>query len=329
MIYSLLKYYLVVTLLIFAGCAKSQEEKALKIEDKNVSIRIEAAVYPSKREDVLASVAGKVKKLYVTYGDRVKKGDILYSLDKELIKLDIQNKKIEVASLEKIRNNFKRNHNASSKEAINLAAQELKKISKLKAQGYVRSFEENTYKKNYINAIYNNKTKDNADYEKLNTLETNLATKKIELKKLEYQLKHADAYAHIDGFIVDIQVDVGESINEDKKVCIIENLDSVIVRAGFANGLLPFIHIGQIAKISFVTSPPYNTEAKVNRIVPIVDPAFKNMTLDIELPNNHYILQEGTRALVTLELTKEGQEKVRKYFMHNKKDRVVEIQSKI
>jgi len=328
MIYNILKYSALTALLIFAGCAKSQEEKSLKIEDKNVSIRIEAAVFPSAKENVITTVSGKIKKLYIKHGDRVKKGDLLYSLDKELIDLNIENKKIEINSLKRLKDNFQRN-NGTSREAINLAARELKKISELKAQGYVRSFEENTYKKNYINAINAKKSTNKTNYEKLNSITTDLATKKIELKKLQYQLKYTNGYANIDGFIVNIRVNEGESITADQKVCTIQNLDSVIVRAGFANGLLPFIHIGQNAKMSFVTSPPYKTDAKVSRIVPIVDPKFKNMTLDIKIPNSNYILQDGTRALITLELSKEGQEEVKKYFIHNKRDRVVEIQSEI
>ena len=314
----------------FSGCAKSQEEKELTIADKNVSIRIEASVYPSLRQDVIASVSGRVKQLYINYGDKLKKGDIVYSLDKELIMLDIQNKKTEIESLENIKNDFKRRRQAdSNRETINMAALELQKVSALKSQGYIRAFEENTYKKNYINAVYSKKNQDSATYEKIKNSEVNLATKKVELQKLQYQLKHADTYSSIDGFVADIQIKEGESIGVDKKVCTIINLDNVIVKAGFANGLLPFIHKGQVAELNFVTSPPYQTKAKVQAIVPIVNPAFDSMTLDLVIPNKHYILQEGTRALVTIKLSKEGQAEVRKYFMHNKRDRTVQIQSKI
>jgi len=67
----------------------------------------------------------------------------------------------------------------------------------------------------------------------------------------------------------------------------------------------------------------------IKQISPIVNPTFGSMTLDIVVPNQNYILQPGTRALVTIELSKEGQARVKKYFLHNNKDRVVEIQSKI
>jgi len=317
-------------LLMLSGCAKSQEEKELKVSDNNVSIRLEGAVYPIQRQDIISSSAGKIKHLYIKYGDRVKKGEHIYSLDKELIRLDIKNKQTEIASIQKIKNNLATHvrsmHNIAD---VNLAAMELKKMALLKSEGYVQDFEQNKYKKNYINTLNARKDQDISRYEKLKTLGTSLYTKQIELQKLQYQLRHSDGYANINGFVADIQVQEGETIGEDKKICTIVNLDKVIVRAGFATGLLPFIHVNKEVDISFVTTPPYRVHSVIKKIAPIVNPAFGSMTLDIVVPNKYYILQAGTRALVTIQLPKEGQESVKKYFLHNKRDRVVEIQSEI
>lgn len=315
-------------MLILSGCAKSQEEKELKVSDNNITIRLEAAVYPAQRQDIISSTAGKIKHLYIKYGDRVKKGEHIYSLDKELIRLDIQDKQTQIASLQKIRNNLAIN-NAHTTADVNLAAMELKKVALLKAEGYVQDFEQNNYKKNYITTLNTQKSQDTSRYEKLKTLDASLRSKKTELQKLQYQLKHADGYANISGFVADIQVQEGETIGDNKKVCTIVNLDKVIVRAGFATGLLPFISVNKKVDINFVTTPPYQVKATIKQISPIVNPTFKSMTLDIIVPNKHYILQEGTRALVSIKLSKEGQKSVKKYFMNNKRDRVIEIQSNI
>jgi len=312
------------------GCAKSQEEKELTIADENISIRIEGSVYPSKRQDILSTAAGKVEHLYIKNGDRIHKGDLIYSLNKELIQLDIQNKQNEISSLEKIQRNLLKQkgstHNLSN---VNLAAQELKKIALLHAEGYIQDFELNTFKKNYINSLNNKEQKSSSEYEKLRTLNATITTKKIELYKLQYQLKHTDGYADIDGFIADIKIQQGQSISSDTKVCTIVNLDQVILKAGFATGLLPFIHKNQMVDISFITTPPYSARAAIKHISPIVNPKFNSMTLDIVIPNKHYILQEGTRALVSIKLSKKGQERVKKYFMNNKKEKVIQIQSRI
>ena len=323
-------FLFIISILLISGCAKSQEEKELKISDNNISIRIEGAVYPIKRQDVLASTSGKIKHLYVKYGEKITKGDRIYSLDKELIKLDVQNKQIEIASLIQIKHRlFSNIHATSNTESVNLAAMELEKIAQLKAEGYVQDFTQNSYKKNYINVLNLQTAKNSISYEKLKTVEASLRSKKIELQKLKYQLKHADGYANINGFIADIQVQEGESVENGKKICTIVNLDKVIVRAGFATGLLPFLHLHQIVDINFITVPPYSVQATIQQITPIVDPKFQNMTLSIVIPNKYYILQEGTRALITIKLPKKGQERVKKYFINNKKDRVIQVQSNI
>jgi len=328
---NLLFLLLPIAILFFSGCAKTQEQKEIKGSDNNISVRIEGAVYPIQKQDVISSAAGYVKKVYVKNGDRVKKGDIIYSLDKELMKFDIENIKMQINSLEKIRDHTiaKKGSVDGSIPAINLAAIELKKISYLKSKGYINDFEENEYKKNYINAIYSNKTNTTNNFDKIKNLNSEIMSKKIDLKKLEYQLKYSNAYAQIDGFVVGLKLSPRESIDASVKICSVVNIDKVIVKAGFATGLLPFMHKKQKVNISFVTTPPYSTTSEIKQINPIVDAAYDSMTVEMIVPNHNYILQEGTRALVTISLSKEGQKEIKKYFLNNKNDKTLEIKSKI
>lgn len=326
----ILFFWLPVILLFFSGCAKTPEEKELKVSNKDIKIRLEGIVLPIQKQDVISSATGYVEKVYVKNGDRVKKGDILYSLDKELIKLDIENLQVQIDSLEKIRDNIiSKSSMDGSVPAANLAAIELKKMAYLKSKGYISAFEENQYKKNYINALYNNNTNQANNFEKIKNLNSEITNKKIELKKLKYQLKHADGYAQIDGFVAGLDLSPRESISDSTKVCTIIDIDKVIVKAGLATGLLPFVHKNQKVKINFVTTPPYSTTSKIKQINPIVDPKFDKMTVEIVVPNNNYILQEGTRALVTIDVGKKAQEEIKKYFLHNKRDKILEIKSKI
>ncbi|MCF6173573.1 MAG: hypothetical protein L3J44_07335, partial [Campylobacteraceae bacterium] len=145
----------------------------------------------------------------------------------------------------------------------------------------------------------------------------------------DYKLKLADAYAQISGFIAGLALNKREAIGTNRKVCTIVNLDKVIVKAGFSTGLLPFIHKGKKIDISFVTTPPFGKSAIIRQVNPIVNAAFGRMTIEAIVPNHNYILQEGTRALVTIPLSKGGQKEVRKYFLNNKRNTTLEIKSKI
>ena len=316
----------------FGGCAKTQEQKELKRTENNISIRIEGAVYPINKQDVISAVAGYVKKIYVKNGDRVKKGDLIYSLDKEIIKLNMDNIKMQIATLEQVRDHIRNRRITTNGNtpAVNANAIQLRKIAYLRSKGYASKFEEDRYKKNYINALYTNNNANNTDnYEKLKNINKQIVSNKIELKKLEYQLKHTDAYAALDGFVAGLNLSVRESIGANRKICSIVNLDKVLIKAGFSTGLLPFLHVGQKINISFITIPPYSTTSTISKINPIVNPAFNRMTIETIVPNHNYILQEGTRALVNIPLSKEGQKQVRKYFLNNKRDTTLEIKSKI
>ena len=317
---------------MMSGCAKSRAEKAITKKDDNVSIRVEAKTYPIDKQNVIASVAGYVKKIYVRDGQKVQTNDLVFSLDKKLIELDIKSVKSDLAALKKIRaHKTQRKAGEKNIPAINLAAVELKKIATLRSKGYIHDFEENQYKKNYINAVYdnndNNAGQDN--YEKHQDLDAQIARKEIELDKLEYTLKHVDGYAPNTGYISNLAISDGEYIERNQKICSVIDIDKVRVRAGFATGLLPFIHKGQEALITFVTVPTYKVKAKIVSINPITDPLYNSMTLDIVVENNNYILQEGTNALVNISLSKEGQTAVKEYFRGNDKDRVVQISSEI
>ena len=323
-------FFSLIFLFFIEGCAKTQEEKELKITDNNISIRIEGMVYPSQQQDVLSLVSGRIQHIYKKVGDRVKKGEKIYSLDKELLTLDIKNKQQEIVSLKQIKKDIvAKIHSLQNPMELHLAGLELQKVALLHSVGYMQDFEVDTYKKNYITALNTQKEKISNQYEKIKTLDIAIKTKKAELQKLKYQLKHSDGYAMIDGFVAKMMVQEGQNINTDTKICTIINLDTVILRAGFATGLYPFIFKNQMVNIDFVTTPPYKIKAPIHSVTPLVDPAFKTMTLSVIVPNQNYILQDGTRALVTINIPKKFQKKVKKYFSDNKKERIIQIQSNI
>ncbi len=320
-----------ITLLFLSSCAKSNAEKQVEKKDDNVSIRIEGSTFASHKQVLISSVPGYVKDVFVKDGDRVEKGDHIYTLDKELINLDIETLQEDIAALERIRNHKTQRQTAEKNiPAINLAAIELRKVAYLKSKGYIHSFEENQFKKNYINVIYdnnNNATQDN--YAKHQNLNREIAQKRAKLKKLLYNVKHADGYAPITGYVTKLNVNIREHIQENQKICKIVDIDNVVVRAGFATGLLPYIKKGGNVEITFMTVPSYKVMTKISKVNPMVDNDFNNMTIEMNVPNHNYILQEGTRTLVHVSLSKKGQASIKQYFRQNDKDRIVQISSEI
>lgn len=324
--------FLIALFVIFfsTGCAKSKEQKELSIKKNSIVIRLEGAVYPIKKQIIIPSVTGYINKIYVQNGDKVKKGALIYTINKRPLYLDIKSLQAQIAALKKIRQYTLSSHlNNGNIYAVNIAARELKKIAQLKASGYANSFTQNQYKKNYINAMYSNRLARQSNYKNLKDLDTNIKTQEIALQKLQFQYKHADMYARINGFVAGLHISVGQQVSADSKLGAIVNIDKVIVKAGFAMGLLPFIHLHQKVHADFLTTPPYSTTAYISQINPIVNPKYQRMTIEMIVKNHNYQLQQGTRVLITIKLSKQGQAEARKYFLNNKRNKMLEIKSNI
>ena len=315
-----------ISLFLFFGCAKTQEQKSLKKIDNNLTIRLEGVVLPSKKETIINSSSGYIKNIFVKNGDKVKKGDKIYELDKDLINLSIKQLKVEIANLKKLQDRLKSNQEGSV-PAVNISARELQKIAYLRSKGYATQFEENIYKKNYINAIYSKNNNNNSNFEKLNTILASITNKEMQIKKLEYNLKFSSGIAPIDGFIMNLNISKNQLLSPNQAICNIFNIDKVIVKAGLASGLLAFVHKGQKVKVQFVTAPPYSINSTITQVNPIVDKKFQTMTIDIKLKNHNYILQEGTKALITIYLPQKSQQQVREIF--DTKHKLIEIPSNI
>jgi len=318
--------FLLIVLGIFVtGCSKTREEKDLKVIDDNITIRLESIVTPYKTTKILATQSGYIQKIYVKNGDKVKEGDVLYTLDKKLILMDIKSLKEKIKSKQKLLNDMENTYNAVS--GINLSAEELKKVAALRAKGYLGEFEENIYKRTYITNLEKARGDQITSEDKIRVLRDSIKDDKLKLKKLEYNLHQQDGIATTSGFIANLKISKREPVNPKDVIADIVNIDKVIVNGGLAPGLLPFVHVGDKVKISFVTTPPYSINAKITSINPVIDKKFKTMTVGILVDNKNYILQNGTRALVTVYLPKKSQAKVKKIF--TSKNKIIQIPSGI
>jgi multidrug resistance efflux pump len=132
-----------------------------------------------------------------------------------------------------------------------------------------------------------------------------------------------------DGYLIGSKIKVGSLVAKNSSMGTIINIDNVTVKAGLAPGLYPFIKKGESVHIDFIVTPPYSIDANITRIIPVVDPEFGRMVVDIELKNFNFILQDGMKAMVKIKLKKEYQEKVREYFIDKKDQVIVEINSDI
>jgi multidrug resistance efflux pump len=321
------------------GCAKSIEEKQIVKKDKNITIKLEAVVYPSVNHKVTSPFSGKIKYVFAKNGQKVKKGDKLYQFNtKELILLS-KTLSYEINVLKKqILRDAKNKQNLPSIDSSVLenAKSYLNKITRLYAEGYATESELTNAKRNYFNLKkdydnikYNNQNKNEAFKLSKDSKLILLKQKQAQLEKIKSKIKNATVISEDDGYLVDSEIKIGSFVEQSAKMGSIVNIDKIILKAGLAPGLYRFVKAGDKVKVDFIVTPPYSVETTITRIIPIVDPKFGRMIVEIELDNKNYILQDGMKAMVQIKLKKEYQDIVRKYFIEKEDRNVVEISSEI
>ncbi|BCD67689.1 efflux RND transporter periplasmic adaptor subunit [Nitratiruptor sp. YY09-18] len=323
--YSILALLLLISL---SGCAKSAEEKEIKESKKGVTLRLEGEVYPSVQEKIVATMDGKIKKLFVHPGDKVKKNQPLIAFDTVITQFDIEKTQKELEYLKEFRR-FVKNSRASNVNLalVNINRLNLERLAKLRARGYTDAKEIDNAKAIYASSLHNRYAQQELRREKLHSLDERISLVVNQLHKLQHTLAMSKIYSDTSGFIDTLTVQPGDYVVKGSKLGTLINIDKVVVKAGVAPGLLPFVKKGKKVKIDFITTPPYHTEATISRVSMVIDPDFKRMTVEIEIPNKNYLLQPGTKALVTVHLTKEEQEFIKKNFIDNPNKSLYEVKS--
>ena len=316
-------------LMLLGGCAKTPEEKEIKKSKEGITIRLEGEVYPYKEEDILAPMDGTVKQLYVDVGDRVKKGQLLLDFDTVVTNYDIERTHQELTYLRSLRDFLKKSKkNHLNLAMVNVARLNLERLAKLKSRGYMSERELDNAKLSYASSLHAKYSEIENKKERLQMLDERIAMVKNELRKLQHQLSLSKVKSEIDGIVSELKTQKGDYVAKGTKLGTVSDLDKVIVKAGVAPGLLPFIKKGKKVKVDFITTPPYSVEASIKRVVLVVDPNFGRMTAEIEVPNKNYILQPGTKALITVYLEKKEQEFIKQNFIENPNKTVYEVKSK-
>ncbi|MCT4619846.1 MAG: efflux RND transporter periplasmic adaptor subunit [Marinisporobacter sp.] len=191
-------------MLLLVGCAQAEETKpeekvrAVKIqkveETKNaVSLNYIGTVDSKSIMDYSFKTGGKLKQVYVKKGDKVKKGDLLASLDQEDLNLQLSAAKANLISTEE---NIKK-----AEDAMNYNKDQFNKMEKLYEAGSISKsqYDQVKLQKDTSIATYN-QAKSQHEATQVNYENTRIA------------LDESVIYAKEDGIVVDIPHEEGERI---------------------------------------------------------------------------------------------------------------------
>ncbi len=207
-------------------------------------------LYYERISEVSTEVGGLVDSVKMRQGARVKKGDLLVSLNTEILEREISltQTRIDQATLqiENARKNYER----------------LEKLFK----------ESGVSEKVYDDSLY---TYQDAEKEK--------QAKQDTLQKLLIQKRRSLIKAPYDGIILTKDVDVGAWVQQGKKLLTIGSSSDLYVKAPVAENLLQFITIGEKVSVT-ITAFNKKVEGSIVNIDPVADVKTKNVFLKIIIP---------------------------------------------
>lgn len=242
---------------LYVGFLKKDDKAQLatqSITRMNIDQSIEAVgeVYAKEQVDVGAQVSGQITKLYVQIGDKVKAGDLIAQIDKDKQQNDLDITKAQLASTKA--------NLESKKVALEIASSQYQREQKLYSNKATSLENLETLKNNFYGL--------KASVADLNAQVVQL---EITLKNAEKDLGYTTITAPMDGIIINVAVDEGQTVNANQStptIVKIANLDEMEIRMEIAEADVSKIKVGTAVKFSILNDPEKKYEAKISSIDP-------------------------------------------------------------
>ncbi|GIX41878.1 MAG: PTS cellobiose transporter subunit IIB [Leptospiraceae bacterium] len=124
-----------------------------------------------------------------------------------------------------------------------------------------------------------------------------------QIKQIEKQLK-AQRLLYLsspyNGFIIEKHVFEGQRIKEGMDLFKIANLSNVWVMAHIPEKDIPFVYLGQKAKVEITQIPGKTFTGKITYIYPYIESSTRDLNVRIEIPNPKFELKPGMYANIEL-----------------------------
>lgn len=200
-----------------------------------------------------AEVSGRIEALHVELGQSVKKGDLIAEIDP----LDKQNAlKIASAALKNIE--AQRRIQVTNTEQTRLAAE---RAERLKSQNLISEADYQTANVAYENA-----------QAQIEVIDAQITSAELSVDNAQLNLSRTEITAPMDGTVVALPVEVGQTINATQSsptIVKLADLTTMIVRAGISEADVPSVKPGQRAYFTILGSP----DAPIDATLLYVEPA--------------------------------------------------------
>ena len=267
------------------GGTKIDPSKLAKVErgDLAKSVVATGKIEPITKVEIKSKASGIVKKLYVDYGDRVKKGQILADLDKEEIQARVDQARAQVeastASLNGSRADLVRAKVDAEGPDVAPLKRAYERAQGMAKEGVVSAQALDDAQRNYELAL-NKQNVAKAQLQvlqaKIGQAQAQLAQDRANLKQLEEQLGYTTIESPLDGVVLSRDVEVGDAVSSilvlgstATLVMTLGDTSEVYVKGKVDESDIGKVYLGQPARIKVESYKDKTFTGKVTKISPM------------------------------------------------------------
>ncbi len=268
-----------------SGGTKIDPSKLAKVErgDLAKSVVATGKIEPITKVEVKSKASGIVKKLYVDYGDRVKKGQVLAELDRDEIQARVDQARAQLAASEASLNGTRADLVRAKVDAegpdVPLLKRAYERAQGMAKEGVVSASALDDAEKNYVMAL-NKQNVSKAQLQvlqaKIGQAEGQVSQDRANLKQLEEQLSYTTIESPLDGIVLSRDVEIGDAVSSilvlgstATLVMTLGDTSEVYVKGKVDESDIGKVYLGQPARIKVESFKDKTFTGKVTKISPM------------------------------------------------------------
>jgi len=267
------------------GGTKIDPSKLAKVEKGDLAKSVVATgkVTPITKVEVKSKASGIVKKLFVEYGDKVKKGQLLAQLDKDEIQAQVDQSRAALQAAEANLASSEADYERAKVDAegpdVPLLRRQYDRSVEMAKDGVVSASALDDADRNYKMAL----NKQNVAKAQVTVLKAKIAQSQAEmardkanLAQLEEQLSYTDIVSPIDGIVLSRDVEMGDAVSSilvlgssATLVMTLGDTSEVYVKGKVDESDIGKVYLGQPARIKVEAFKDKTFYGKVTKISPM------------------------------------------------------------
>ena len=233
--------------------------------------------------DVAPKTGGRLQSISVKLGDRVRRGQAIAKVeDREIVEQVNQAEASQQVSEANVRR---------SEADLSLSLTSVERARNLYARQLLPKQQLDDAEARYTSAVA-----------ALDLARAQTAQSDARLKELRINLANTNVVSPTDGFVSVRHVDPGAWVSQNAPVASVVDISSLRLVANVVEKDLKAVNPGDRAEVGVDAYPGEKFNGRIARVSPILDPATRTASMEIEIPNPEYRLKPGMYAKVTLEV---------------------------